>query len=52
MAISYSVLDCKNFAWSIDFSVMVQKGKCDLAREKGRQLNPPIHFCKINLLII
>lgn len=48
MGIPYTVL----IVQSIDLFVMVQKGNCDLVREKGRQLNHIIYFYVVNLIII
>lgn len=52
MGIPYRVLDYEDLVQSIDLFVMTQKGKCDLVREKGRQLNHIIHFYGVNLIII
>jgi len=52
MEIPYPALDYKDFVQSIDLFVMVQKGKHDLVREKGRQLNHIIHFYGVNFIII
>lgn len=52
MGIPYRVLDYIDLAQSMHFFGMVQKGKCDLAREEVRQLNPIIHFYGVNLRII
>lgn len=49
--IPHSVLDYKVFIENIDLIVIVQKGKCDLVQEKGRQINHIIQVYGVNIII-